>query len=81
VQQYGQIETMPPDVREAAGESGSIAEVRRIYRQPAVTDTYTVQSAEPDRDGIVDFLCAQRQFSPSRVTAALDRAFPAASLF
>jgi len=78
VQTYGRIEAMPQDVRDAVGD---VDEVRRIYLEPEVGDAYTMQFDEPDRDGIIDFLCAQRQFSLERVTAALDRAFRTPSLF
>jgi flap endonuclease-1 len=69
---------MPEAMRHAAGE---VDEVRRIYLEPAVTDRYTIDFSAPDRNGVVDFLCGQRQFSRDRVTAALDRAFREPSLF
>ena len=73
VQKYGRIESMPPEIRE---HIGNVEALRRIYLSPAVTDDYTVESSAPDRDGIVRFLCEERQFSRQRVTDALSRAFP-----
>jgi flap endonuclease-1 len=78
LRQYGRLEAMPDAVREAAGD---VDEVRRIYLAPAVTDSYSVDFSAPDRNGVVDFLCGQRQFSRDRVTAALDRAFREPTLF
>ena len=58
-----------------------IEELRAIYLKPAVTDTFDVAQGEPDLDGIVHFLCNEREFSQERVTAALDRAFRERTLF
>ena len=74
VQTHERIEAMPDDIQAAFGDVESL---RRIYLSPAVTDDYVLEFREPDRDGIVRFLCDERQFSRSRVMDALDRAFPA----
>lgn len=73
VQKHGRIESMPDEIRAAMGDVNGL---RTIYLSPAVTDDYAVRFSEPDREGIVRFLCAERQFSMARVTDALDRAFP-----
>jgi flap endonuclease-1 len=78
VQEHGAIEWMPDAIRGAVGD---IAEVRQIYVQPSVTDTYDVQFGEPDFAAVVEFLCTEREFSKERVTAALDRAFAERTLF
>ena len=78
VQQYGSIEQMPDEIRDGVGD---IDAVRQIYMNPDVTSAYDISFREPDRDGIVDFLCGAREFSKERVTAALDRAFAERSLF
>ena len=78
VQQHGRIEDMPAEIRDAVGE---VEPLRRIYLQPNVTDEYQIEFTEPDIDGVVKFLCEERQFSRERVTAALERAFPPPRLF
>jgi flap endonuclease-1 len=78
VQQYGRIEAMPDDVQRAVGEVGPL---REIYLHPAVSDTGAIAFGDPDIDGIVRFLCDERQFSRDRVTDALARAFPPPRLF
>jgi flap endonuclease-1 len=78
VQQYGRIEAMPAEIRDAVGD---VAPLREIYLHPRVTDDYEIEFSEPDVDGIVRFLCDERQFSRDRVTSALTRAFPPARLF
>jgi flap endonuclease-1 len=75
VQQHGRIEHMPSAIRDALGDPLLVAEARRVYLSPAVTDSFNVVPFPPDRDGIVRFLCDEREFSHERVCAALDRAF------
>jgi flap endonuclease-1 len=72
VRKHTRIESMPDEIREAMGDVDAL---RRIYLSPAVTDDYTIQFSEPDREGIVSFLCEERQFSRQRVMDALARAF------
>jgi flap endonuclease-1 len=72
VRKHARIELMPDEIREAMGDVDAL---RRIYLSPAVTDDYTIQFSEPDREGIVSFLCEERQFSRQRVIDALSRAF------
>jgi flap endonuclease-1 len=75
VQQHGRIEHMPGEIRQALGDPAGVDEVRRIFLNPSVIDTFEVQPAEPDIGGIVGFLCEEREFSRERVTAALERTF------
>jgi flap endonuclease-1 len=81
VQQHGRIEDMPAEIRDALDDSDVVNDVRRIFLQPNVTDAYTVAPREPDFDGVLRFLCDEREFSRERVAAALDRAFRERTLF
>ena len=78
VQQFHRIEAMPDEVQHAVGD---VAPLREIYLHPSVTGDYEMAFNEPDVDGIVRFLCEERQFSRERVTEALARAFPPPRLF
>jgi flap endonuclease-1 len=78
VQQHGSIESMPAEIQDAVGD---VAAIRRIYLAPETTDDYTIEFGDPDVDGVVRFLCDERQFSRERVTDALARAFPPPGLF
>jgi flap endonuclease-1 len=78
VQQHGSIEAMPAEIRDAVGD---VTSLRQIYLRPDVTDEYSIECGEPNLDGIVRFLCDERQFSRERVTDALARAFPPPGLF
>jgi flap endonuclease-1 len=73
VQDFGSIENMPSELREKIGPA--LPEVRDIFLHPDVTDDYTIDFTPPDREGIIRFLCDEREFSRERVTAALERAY------
>jgi flap endonuclease-1 len=73
VRAHGRIEHMPASIRDALGET---ADIRRIYLTPNVIDVRPPDAGEPDVDGVVRFLCEERQFSRERVVDALARAFP-----
>jgi flap endonuclease-1 len=81
VRQHGRIENMPEEVRQALGDPETVDEVRRIFLNPDVTDMFDVQPSEPDLDGVVRFLCEEREFSRERVSAALQRTFRERSLW
>jgi flap endonuclease-1 len=73
VSDFGSIDRMPSDIQEALGSS--VQEIREISLKPDVTDDYDVKFKPPDLDGIVRFLCDEREFSRERVTAALERTY------
>ena len=78
VRKHGRIEEMPAEIREAVGD---VSALREIYLRPEVTDDIAFEFGEPDIDGVVRFLCDERQFARPRVTDALARAFPPPGLF
>jgi len=73
VAEFGSIDSMPAEIRESSGPM--VQDIREIFLKPDVTDNYEIRFAEPDLDGIVRFLCDEREFSRERVTAALERTF------
>lgn len=70
VQTHGRLESMPDEIR---AQVGGFEAVREIYLSPNVTADYEVRFGEPDEAGLVQFLCKERRFSESRVTAAIER--------
>jgi flap endonuclease-1 len=66
-------------VEEAAAELQDVEfpvepkRIREIFLNPKVTDDYKLDWGEPDVDGVVDFLCRERDFSEDRVHKALDK--------
>ncbi len=47
--------------------------IREIFLNPKVKDDYKLDWGEPDVDGVVDFLCRERDFSEDRVRKALGK--------
>lgn len=73
VQRHGRIEEMPGEVRDLVlPHAGAI---RELYLTPDVVDDVAVRFGDCDREGIVRFLCDEREFGRERVEAALGRAF------
>jgi flap endonuclease-1 len=81
VQRHGRIEDMPNEICDALGDVATIDAVRRIFLHPDVADDFDVQQHEPDLDGIVRFLCEEREFGRDRVQAAIERTFRERTLF
>ena len=73
VSQFGSIENMPAEIRDST--ASLLEEIRGIFLRPDVTDDFAVQFNPPDFQGILRFLCEEREFSEDRVTAGLERAF------
>src|SRR5687767_10078204 len=81
VQRHGRIENMPAEICDALGDAERLDAVRRIFLHPDVSDEFDVQQREPDLDGIVRFLCDEREFGRDRVNAAIERTFRERSLW
>ena len=47
--------------------------IREIFLNPKVTDDYMLEWTEPHIEGVVDFLCRERDFSEDRVRRALSK--------
>ena len=48
------------------------SEVEEIFLHPLVDENCTIEFGEPDKGGIVDFLCKGHDFSEERVRKTLD---------
>jgi flap endonuclease-1 len=79
VSEFGTIENMPAEISEAL--TPVAPGIRDVFLRPDVTDDYEIAFRPPDSDGIVHFLCDEREFSRERVEAALTRTYKSGSLF
>ncbi|MHC1601547.1 MAG: flap endonuclease-1 [Candidatus Nezhaarchaeales archaeon] len=52
-------------------------EIKKIFMEPQVTGDYKLEWRKPDVNGILRFLCDERDFSEDRVMNALNRALKA----
>ncbi|MGQ9538285.1 MAG: flap endonuclease-1 [Candidatus Bathycorpusculaceae bacterium] len=47
--------------------------IKDIFLHPKVTDNYKIEWKEPDVDGVINFICRERDFSEDRVRKALEK--------
>jgi len=72
IKEYGSIEEALPHL-ENAEFPVEPRKIREIFLHPKVTDNYRIEWREPDDEGVVDFICRQRDFSENRVRKALEK--------
>ena len=48
-------------------------EIAKLFLEPKVSSDYRLEWRKPDRDGVIEFLCDEHQFSRERVLNALER--------
>ncbi|MEM3399307.1 MAG: flap endonuclease-1 [Candidatus Micrarchaeia archaeon] len=51
----------------------TFSQALRIFKNPNVSDDYSVYFKEPDSEGIISFLCDEHDFSRERVEKVLDK--------
>jgi flap endonuclease-1 len=72
IKKHGSIEEVLPEL-ENAEFPAEPKRIREIFLNPKVTDNYKLEWNAPNVDGVVDFLCRERDFSEDRVRKALDK--------
>ena len=71
--EFGSIENMPAEIQETL--TALAPAIRDIFLHPDVVNDYRIEFRGADTEGIMRFLCDEREFSPERVINALKRAF------
>jgi len=71
VRRYGLIEKMPSSITAQIHED--LAALRAAFMKPNVTREYKVEFRPIDREGILRFLCDERQFDEAKVMSALKK--------
>jgi len=72
IKEHGSIEKVLPNLKEATFPVEP-AKIREIFLYPQVSDNYHLTWKEPDADGIVEFMCGERDFDQDRVKKALEK--------
>lgn len=72
IKKHGSIEEAMPEL-ENAEFPVEPKRIRDIFLKPKVTDNYKLEWNTPNVEGVVDFLCRERDFSEDRVRKALDK--------
>lgn len=72
IKQHGSLEKLLPTLKEAEFPVET-QRIREIFLNPKVTDNYKLTWKELDIEGVVNFLCRERDFSEKRVRKALKK--------
>lgn len=72
IKQYGSIEKASSMLEDATFPAEPV-EIREIFLNPKVTDNYNLEWKEPNADGVIEFICGQRDFNQDRVEKALEK--------
>ena len=72
IKKYGSIEEAMPSLQDAEFPVEP-KRIREIFLNPKVTDNYKLEWKAPNIDGVVDFLCREKDFSEERVRKTLKR--------
>jgi flap endonuclease-1 len=72
IKQYKTLEDALPSIKNAAFPVEPNC-IREIFLHPEVTDKYTLNWREPNAEGIIDFMCREKEFSEERVKKSLER--------
>ena len=72
IKKSGSIEELLPELKDATFPVEP-RKIREIFLSPKVTDNYKLEWKQPDINGVVDFLCNERDFSEDRVSRALKK--------
>ena len=72
IKQYGTLEDALPFIKNAAFPVEPNC-IREVFLHPQVTDNYKLEWKGPNVDGVIDFMCRQKEFSEERVRKSLDK--------
>ncbi len=72
IKKHGSIEEAMPSLQDAEFPVEP-KRIREIFLNPKVTDNYKLEWKSPNIDGVVDFLCREKDFSKERVRKTLKR--------
>jgi len=72
IKQHGSLENALPHLKTAEFPVDP-QRIREIFLNPKITDNYQLRWKEPDIQGVIDFMCGERDFSEDRVRKALEK--------
>jgi flap endonuclease-1 len=72
IREHGTIEKVVPQLKEASFPVEP-QRIRDIFLHPKVRDDYPLVWREPNVDGVVEFMCGERDFDEERVRKALEK--------
>jgi len=72
IKEHGTLEKAIPTLRNAEFPVEP-QRIREIFLHPKVTDNYPLNWREPNIDGVIEFMCRERDFDEERVRKALEK--------
>lgn len=72
IKEHGGLENALPHIKNAEFPVEP-QRIREIFLHPNVTDNYKIEWKELDVEGVINFICRQRDFSEDRVRKALEK--------
>jgi flap endonuclease-1 len=72
IKQYGTLKCAVPHI-ENVGFADKIEEIQQIFLHPKVTDNYKIEWKEPNENGLIDFMCREKEFGEERIKKSLER--------
>lgn len=73
IKEHGTLENVLPVLKGRADFPVEPQRIRDIFLKPRVVDNYQLVWREPDLDGVVQFMCGERDFDEERVKKALEK--------
>ncbi|MEM2094508.1 MAG: flap endonuclease-1 [Candidatus Bathyarchaeia archaeon] len=73
VKKYSSLEEIRAHLKDGGCFPVDPEELVDMFLNPEVTDSFSLEWREPDVEGVVAFLCKERDFSEERVRKALDK--------
>jgi flap endonuclease-1 len=72
IKEHGNIENALPYLKNAEFPA-ELPRIREIFLKPKVREDYRIEWKDPDVEGIVNFICRERDFSEDRVRKAVEK--------
>jgi flap endonuclease-1 len=72
IKQHGTLENALPYIKNAVFPCDP-KEIQEIFLHPQVTDNYTLEWKDPNEQGIIDFMCGEKEFGEERIKKSLER--------
>ncbi len=72
IKQHKSLEKLLPTLKKAEFPV-DVQQIREIFLHPKVTDNYELAWKDPDIEGLIKFMCGERDFSEDRVRKAFEK--------
>jgi len=72
IKEHGTLENALPHIKDAEFPVEP-QRIREIFLNPKVRDDYHLEWRQPDEEGIINFMCREKDFSEDRVRKALEK--------